>query len=250
MAEVTFGLMGPMLINYSGESIRVSASRQRILLATLLLRPNQPVAKHRLRQAIWPEADDRSDATLRSYVMRLRRTLGPTLAVRLTMRPAGYLLTLDNDEELDTLQFQACIRRGRQAAVREEWHVAVREYQRALELWRGDPLCDVPSDYLQLSASPVLFEQRMQAWEGLCAAACRLGRVGDYLIGVQQLAEEEPLSERCSALLMTAFRSANRRIDALAEFRRLRQLLIREQGGWSRRARRGVAGAQATSAAN
>ncbi len=230
MAEVTFGLMGPMLINYSGESIRISARRQRVLLAALLLRPNQPVAKHRLREAIWPEAEDRSDATLRSYVMRLRRVLGPMLAARLTIRPAGYVLTLDNDEELDLLQFQARIRRGRQAALGNEWQLALREYQRALELWRGDPLCDVPSDYLQLSASPVLFEQRMQAWEGLCAAACRLGRIGDYLVGLQRLAEEEPLSERCSALLMTALRSANRRIDALAEFRRLRQLLIREQG--------------------
>jgi DNA-binding SARP family transcriptional activator len=230
MAEVTFGLMGPMLINHSGESISISASRQRVLLAALLLRPNQPVPKQRLREAIWPEADDRSDATLRSYVMRLRRILGPMLAARLTIRPAGYLLTLDNDEELDVLQFQACIRRGRQAAVRKEWELALREFQRALELWRGDPLCDVPSDYLQLSASPVLFEQRMQAWEGLCAAASRLGRMGDHIVGLQQLAEEEPLSERCSALLMTALRSANRRIDALSEFRRLRQLLIREQG--------------------
>src|ERR1700722_15147410 len=230
MAEVTFGLMGPMLISYSGQPIRISASRQRVLLAALLLRPNQPVAKHRLREAIWPEADDRSDATLRSYVMRLRRVLGPILAARLTIRPAGYMLTLDNDEELDLLQFQARIHRGRQAATGSEWQLALREYQRAIDLWRGDPLCDVPSDYLQLSASPVLFEQRMQAYEGLCAAACRLGNIGDYLIGLQRLAEEEPLSERCSALLMTALRSANRRIDALAEFRRLRQLLIREQG--------------------
>jgi DNA-binding SARP family transcriptional activator len=230
MAEVTFGLMGPMLISYSGEPIRISASRQRVLLAALLLRPNQPVAQHRLREAIWPDADDRSDATLRSYVMRLRRVLGPMLAARLTIRPAGYVLTLDNDEELDLLQFQARIDGGRQAALGNEWQLALREYQRAIELWRGDPLCDVPSDCLQLSASPVLFEQRMQAYEGLCAAACRLGNIGDYLIGLQRLAEEEPLSERCSALLMTALRSANRRIDALAEFRRLRQLLIREQG--------------------
>ena len=88
MAEVTFGLMGPMLISYSGEPIRISASRQRVLLAALLLRPNQPVAQHRLREAIWPDADDRSDATLRSYVMRLRRVLGPMLAARLTIRPA------------------------------------------------------------------------------------------------------------------------------------------------------------------
>jgi hypothetical protein len=47
---------------------------------------------------------------------------------------------------------------------------------------------------------------------------------------LQRLTEEAPLSERFSAMFMSALASCNRRVDALAEFRRLRGALISEQG--------------------
>ena len=229
---MTFGLIGPLEIRCYGQPINVPAPRQRSLLAALLLRANQPVPKHSLCEAVWADrrVSDQAETTLRSYVMRLRRVLGPAIADRLCLRPPGYLLRIDQDEELDLLQLQGCVRRGKAAAKREDWDQSLHEFLAAIALWRGEPLCDVPSDSLQLSITPALTELRTQAWEGLCAAASHCGRTADFVIPLEQLTEEEPLSERFSALLMATLASCNRRVDALAEFRRLRHALVQEQG--------------------
>ena len=231
MAEITFGLIGPLDIRCCGQPIVVPAARQRSLLAALLVRANQPVAKHSLCEAIWTgRRSDRAETTLRSYVMRLRRVLGPALASRLSFRPPGYLLRLEQDDEFDLLQFQGCLKRGKSAARRADWDQSMREFHQGLALWRGEPLCDVPSDYLRLSVVPVLTELRAQAWEGLYAAALHQGRAAEFVIPLQRLTEEDPLSERFSTLFMSALAGCSRRIDALAEFRRLRRALVDEQG--------------------
>jgi DNA-binding SARP family transcriptional activator len=231
MTEVTFGLIGPLEIRCRGLAITVPAPRQRSLLAALLLSANQPVAKHSLCEAVWADyRSDRAETTLRSYVMRLRRVLGPGLADRLCVRPPGYLLRIEQDDELDVLRLQGCVRRGTSAAQRGDWDQSLQEFRAAVALWRGEPLCDVPSDALHLSITPTLTELRMQVWEGLYAAATHCGRTTELVVPLQCLTEEDPLSERFSALLMSALAKCNRRIDALAEFRRLRRTLVAEQG--------------------
>jgi DNA-binding SARP family transcriptional activator len=231
MTEVTFGLIGPLDVRCSGRPIEVSGARQRSLLAALLLRANQPVGKHTLCEAVWDERlSDRAEITLRSYVMRLRRVLGPALAGRLSVQPLGYQLRLDRDDELDLLCLQGCVRRGKSAARDEDWDLALREFRAGLALWRGEPLCDVPSDCLRLSVIPALTELRTQLWEGLFAAAVRKGNAAELVVPLQRLTEEDPLSERFSALFISALARCSRRVEALAEFRRLRRALISEQG--------------------
>ncbi len=231
MTEVTFGLIGPLEIRCGGLAITVPAPRQRSLLAALLLSANQPVAKHSLCEAVWADCrSDQAETTLRSYVMRLRRVLGPGLADRLCVRPPGYLLRIEQDDELDVLRLQGCVRRGTSAAQRGDWEQSLREFRSAVALWRGEPLCDVPSDALHLSITPTLTELRMQVWEGLFAAATHCERTAELVVPLQRLTEEDPLSERFSALFMSALAKCNRRIDALAEFRRLRRTLVAEQG--------------------
>ena len=135
MAEITFGLIGPLDIRCCGQPIVVPAARQRSLLAALLVRANQPVAKHSLCEAIWTgRRSDRAETTLRSYVMRLRRVLGPALASRLSFRPPGYLLRLEQDDEFDLLQFQGCLKRGKSAARRADWDQSMREFHQGLAL--------------------------------------------------------------------------------------------------------------------
>jgi DNA-binding SARP family transcriptional activator len=228
---VSFGLIGPLDVRYSGHSIAVPAARQRSLLAALLLRANQPVTRQSLCAAVWGDStSDGAETTLRSYIMRLRRVLGPALAARLSAQPAGYQLRLEEDDELDLLQLQGCVRRGRTAARERDWDRSLREFRAGLTLWRGEPLCDVPSDYLQLSVRPALSELRVQLWEGLYAGVVERGRAADCVVPLQRLTEEEPLSERFCALFMSALAGCGRRVDALAEYRRLRKALISEQG--------------------
>jgi DNA-binding SARP family transcriptional activator len=231
LARVSFGLIGPLDVRYSGHPIAVPAARQRSLLAALLLRANQPVARQSLCEAVWGElASDGAETTLRSYIMRLRRVLGPGLAARLSAQPSGYQFRLDQDDELDLLRAEGCVRQGKTAARAGDWDASLREFRAGLALWRGEPLCDVPSDYLQLSVRPALSELRAQLWEGLYEVAAQRGRTAECVLPLQRLTEEEPLSERFCVLFMSALASCGRRVDALAEYRRLRKALISDQG--------------------
>ncbi len=231
MTQVTFSLIGPLDVRCSGEPVLLRAARQRSLLAALLVRANQPVSRQTLCLAVWGERlSDRAEVTLRSYVMRLRRALGPAISGRLSAEPSGYQLRLEPDDELDLLRLQVCLREGKVAARRGDWRRSLREHRAGIALWLGEPLCDVPSESLRLTVLPALTELRTQLWEGLYSAATHLGRVAEWVVPLQRLVAEEPVSERLSMLLMSALAQCDRRIDALAEFRRLRHALISEQG--------------------
>jgi DNA-binding SARP family transcriptional activator len=76
------GLLGPLeVVDDSGGLIMVAGPRQRVLLAALAARANEPVSPDALAEAVWDGAPPPGyPATLRSHLMRLRRALGPQIA--------------------------------------------------------------------------------------------------------------------------------------------------------------------------
>jgi len=72
-----FGLLGPLLVQRNGAAITVPPGKQRVVLAALLLKSNRVVPLDELVEALWgPRPPATARATLQSYVMRLRKTLG------------------------------------------------------------------------------------------------------------------------------------------------------------------------------
>ncbi|HEY3872597.1 MAG TPA: winged helix-turn-helix domain-containing protein [Actinocrinis sp.] len=66
------GILGPLLAaDDAGQEVRVTATRQRTLLAALLVWANRPVQVDELAEAVWDAAPPAGAArTVRSYVMR------------------------------------------------------------------------------------------------------------------------------------------------------------------------------------
>ena len=65
-----FRILGPLEVRDDGRAIALGASKQRVLLAVLLLASNRPVSVDRLIDAIWPttrrpERPTRSSTTSR-----------------------------------------------------------------------------------------------------------------------------------------------------------------------------------------
>jgi DNA-binding SARP family transcriptional activator len=79
-------LLGPLLVRCDGAVVPVTAGKQRVLLAALLLSANQAVSLDELDAALWGEAPSASArATLQNYVKRLRQALagtGPRISAR------------------------------------------------------------------------------------------------------------------------------------------------------------------------
>ena len=205
MSGVRFTLLGRlMLAGGAGDPVALSGARQRALLASLLLSANVPVSPDALAEAVWDGSPPPgAPATLRSHIKRLRRALGPQAGARITACDPGYLISVQ-EPELDVLLFETACRNAGTARRASRWQEASAAATRALELWRGTPLLDVPSQVLRDQFVPRLEQMRLQALEDRAEADLRLGRQDRLIPELRELAGRHPVRERFHAQLMEA----------------------------------------------
>jgi DNA-binding SARP family transcriptional activator/tetratricopeptide (TPR) repeat protein len=227
---VEFGLLGPLVVKAGGSRLNVSAGKQRVLLAALLLRANEVVGADELAQAVWEgQPPETSRVTLQNYVKRLRQALGPLGYERIVTRPAGYLIEV-MPGELDVTRFGELQGAAARAARAGGWDVVSSRLSEALGLWRGRPLADVPSGVLVAGAMPRLAEMRLEALEARVEADLALGRHREVVAEVRGLAAAEPLRERLAELLMLALFRSGQQAGALEAYRRVRAHLVEQIG--------------------
>jgi DNA-binding SARP family transcriptional activator len=208
----------------------VSAPRQRVLLAALLLGGGRVVSVDALAEVLWegsPPAGARG--ALHSAVQRLRSTLGRSGADLVKTRPPGYLIRVD-DAEFDVRGFSALATRGHAAAADGAWARAASLLREALGLWRGEPLADVPSQLLRDREAPAIKDQRLQALVTRIDADLHLGRQAEILAELRQLVTAHPLQEQLRAQLMLSLYRSGRQADALAAYQDVRRVLAADLG--------------------
>jgi DNA-binding SARP family transcriptional activator/Tfp pilus assembly protein PilF len=228
---VRFALLGTlMLADGAGDPVAVPGARQRALLASLLLSANVPVSCDALAEAVWDGSPPPgAPATLRSHVRRLRVALGPGAGGRITACDPGYLISVQ-EPELDVLRFEAACAGAGAARRAARWQEASAAAARAVGLWRGTPLLDVPSQVLRDRFVPRLEQLRVQALEDRAEADLRLGGQDRLIPELRELAARYPVRERFCGQLMEALARAGRRAEALEVYRRARRVLVDELG--------------------
>ena len=208
----------------------ISAPRLRALLAVLLWRANQPVPADELAELVWDGAppEGAAEAT-RALVLRLRRRLGKRVAARVVTRAPGYLIEVC-DGELDAAVFEALTRQAGAAVRACRWEDGARATARALGLWRGEPLADVPSQLLLTRWVPHLEQLRVQALEWRIEADLHRGRHEELVPELRDLTAGHPLREHFHVQLMLALYRCGRQAEALAAYQRARDGLVAELG--------------------
>lgn len=224
------GILGPVLVlDEAGEQVRL-AVRQRTLLAALLVRANRTVPVDQLAELVWDGAPPKeAQRTIRSYVVRLRRDVGPAIAARLVTRSPGYLFHLEQPE-LDMLDFEALCLQASAALRTGAWTDASTTAAKALALWRDEALLDVPSHLLRTQCAPRLEQLRLQAVEDGAEARLRLGEHEGMVPHLRELTSAHPLRERFHVQLMTALARSGRSAEALAAYQGARQVLDEQLG--------------------
>lgn len=216
-----------------GEPVRLGAAKHRVLLAILLLEANKPVHAERIMAALWPDRPPRSaPAVLRTYVSALRRSLGlagTDGAAALLSVPGGYRLRVE-PADLDLLVCGDLYRRGRVALTGGDPLGAAELLRAALDLWRGQPLEDVPLDGEWVGRLDELEELRIATVEAWAEAALATGRHHDVAAELRPVVAEYPLRERLCEHWMLALYRAGRQADALAAYQRLRGEVVGELG--------------------
>jgi DNA-binding SARP family transcriptional activator len=229
MSGIRFGILGPLLVEDLTGPRPVAAARQRAVLAALLLAAPRTVAASELAEQVWNmEPPAGAAGTLHSYLSRLRGALGP-LGDRVRTHSSGYSVVLE-DGELDIAVFRSLRDRARAAVADGDLEGAAAAFTEALELWRGAPLADVPGGPWRDDAVRYWDEQELLTSEELCEVEVRLGRAAAVIPRLRVLVAENPFRERPAALLLGALAADGRRAEALAEYQRVRRVLVEEAG--------------------
>jgi DNA-binding SARP family transcriptional activator len=224
------GLLGPLYVRHETAVVAIPAAKQRIVLGTLLAQANRVVSFDELAEAVWDGAvPPAARVTLRSYVKRLRQVVGPEVSARIRTQDPGYCINV-SDDELDLIRFSTLCESGGAAVRARSWEQAEADLAEALDLWRGPPLADIPSDVLRRDELPRLESLRLQAWEWRNDAQLHLGRHEELVPHLQNLAAQHPLRERFRAQLMLAYCRCGRQADALAAYQDARQILVDQLG--------------------
>ncbi|WP_326643423.1 NB-ARC domain-containing protein [Nonomuraea fuscirosea] len=225
MTTVRFSVLGPLTAVQDGTPVPVTVGKLRVLLATLLLRPNEVVPADLLAERLWGRrAPANPRKVLRTYVVRLRQTLD--LRDVIVTMPDGYLARLRTDQ-LDLLRFRALLHEAGQAA---DPLTERRLLHEALALWRGPVCAGVASETLQQIDVPPLAELHVHTLERRIELDAGLGEHASLVAELQALTAEHPFRERLWAQLMTALYRTGRQAEALETYRTVFRLLQDELG--------------------
>ncbi|MEV7039999.1 BTAD domain-containing putative transcriptional regulator [Amycolatopsis sp. NPDC051061] len=227
-----FLLLGPVEVRSGTAHLRLASQRQRALLAALLLTPNAVISPPRLVEVVWGEtAPPSAMANLRTHVAQLRRQLAGLEpgARRIHARAGGYLIEVQADE-LDIERFERLAAAGHRALLAGDDKDAAETLGRALALWRGRPLANLPATAAAEGEAQRLTEARLAVVEHHCRARLDLGACADVAGELHRLVVDHPLHERLWALLMLALAGAGQQAAALDAHDKIRSRLAAELG--------------------
>lgn len=220
-----FRILGPLEVLDDARPLRLAGSRQRSLLALLLLHANEVVPADRLIDELWPhEAPESGAVALQAGVSRLRRALGAGSGLLATVAP-GYVLRVA-PEQLDLHRFERLVEEAGGA----DPGIAAQKLREALALWRGPALVDFMYQPFAQAAIGRLEDLRLLALERRIAADLELGRHSELVPELEELVAEHPLREGLRAQLMLALYRAGRQAEALETYQAARRTLVGELG--------------------
>lgn len=224
-----FRVLGPLQVHGDGP-VPITARRQQVVLALLLLNGNRTVPVEALVDALWDCAPPvTARAQVQTCVSALRRALLEAgLGERIQLRGGGYDIAVD-PAELDLLVHERLTAAGRAAAAADRPAQARAAFREALALWHGEPLAGVDSGAIQAHKVRI-GERRIEAIEECIDCELRLGRYHEVVGEISAMVAEHPLRERLVEQLMTALHQCGRRAEALAVYRTVRRRFVEELG--------------------
>ncbi|MBI1732874.1 MAG: winged helix-turn-helix domain-containing protein [Gammaproteobacteria bacterium] len=228
----TFGQFG-LVINNRVVAVENWARRQALtLLKYLLTYRGTEVHRERLMDCLWPDANQsQSRGRLKVTVYFLRnqfREVGVRDPIVATTN-AGYLLNR-GAVWLDSEYFDQLIREGAVLQGRRRWQEALRCYQDACLLYRGDYLQeDLYADWCAEERERL----RETHLDVLARMACIYTEHEQYAEAVyvcRKALAHEPCREGFHRTLMSCLAQLGRADEALAQYRRCQSVLAREIG--------------------
>lgn len=230
-------ILGPLVISVAGASVDLGSQTQRLLLGLMSLYPNTPVPRDSLIDIIWGATPPATAINLlQTHISRLRRSLEPLLErvaassgePIVTGLRGGYQVNL-LETQLDLLIVRRLHADARRLRDEGQATASYQTYLQGLDLWRGDPLADMPSVHLHPAVVALKRDRQSLAVE-FADVALELGHYEQALPHLERLTVEDPMHELAHAKLMIALAGSGQQAAALEVFDTLRRRLVDELG--------------------
>ena len=228
------GVLGALEVRAATRSLPLGGTKQRAVLAMLVLAPNKVVSVDYLADGLWGDAVPNSAGNvIQTYISRIRRVLTAgdpentgSGAVR-RCRP-GYLLDID-PEHIDLYRFERLARDGTQQLPTDP-EAASTTLRQALDIWRGRPL----AEFSELPFAPAethrLEEMRLSTQIARIDADLLLGRHAELIAELRVQVADHPHHEGLYRQLMTSLFRSGRQAEALNVYRQLQQIFAEDLG--------------------
>ncbi|EPH44035.1 putative Regulator protein [Streptomyces aurantiacus JA 4570] len=219
-------MLGPVRAWLGTEQLPTGSPQQRALLAALLLRDGRTATASELIDAIWgEESPSQALAAIRTYASRLRKVLPPGALVS---ESGGYAVRAA-EGALDLTEAETLWSAAERARGLGDLCQARSLVSKALSLWDGEPLANVPGPYADAQRTR-LEEWRLQLLEARLDMDLEQGCHAESVSELTALTAAHPLRERLRELLMLALYRSGRQAEALAVYADTRRLLADELG--------------------
>jgi DNA-binding SARP family transcriptional activator len=220
---VEFRILGPLEAFADGVPLPLGGTKQRAVLALLLLEAGRVVPTDRLLDALWSGSPPpTANASLQNLISQLRKTLG---AEAIETHPPGYRIQLAAGQ-LDLARARRLVDEARASDPPRR----ARLLGEALALWRGEPLAELAYESFAQPEIARLSELRLALIEERAEAELAVGRHGEIANQLEELVQQHPLRERLRAQLMLALYRSGRQADALEVYRQGREALVEGLG--------------------
>ncbi|WP_229833783.1 AfsR/SARP family transcriptional regulator [Streptomyces xantholiticus] len=224
--RLRFTVLGPVRGWRGPDEVDLGPPKQRAVLAVLLLGEGAQVPVEALVDAVWGTGSPGSAvSSLRTYVHRLRRLLGPLAILSVG---DGYQMHT-SPESLDLAAFRDLAARADRARRDGDVKTAARQLDDALAHWQGTALAGVRGEYAQAQRER-LGRLRLAVLEASLAVRLELGEHADVARELAALVAEHPLDERFREMLMLALYRSGRQAEALATYSEARAVLAGDLG--------------------
>ncbi len=227
-----FRLLGEVEIHDpDGRPVPLPGGHARIVLVSLLIRPNQRVSPTELVRAVWGEDGPPSNQIYKqaSAIRTILRRVGLEEALE-TVSRSGYRLHLSGDQ-LDVLAFR---RSGDLADAAErdgDRDEEIRHLRDAIRLWRGpEPLAGIDSTAFEREVS-FLKSRRKRLAVRLFKLESDRSAYAAILDDLMRFASEDPADGQYSELLMRALYVMGHARDAADAYERHARALEATTGG-------------------
>jgi DNA-binding SARP family transcriptional activator len=217
-----FQLLGPVRAWRDGAEVDLGPSKQRAVLAVLLVHAGRPIATARIVDAVWQDQPPKNGPNVvQKYVAGLRRVLDPDRPPRspgqvLGWSDAGYVLHTEA-ASVDVDVFARLVRDADDMRRRGQLADASAALRRALDLWHAEPLAGLAGPLFD-DTRHRLAADRADAFERWADVEIALGHHAAVVPDLARMVTELPLRERLRYLLVLAMYRSGRQPEALAAY--------------------------------